>query len=241
MKRPLLLLLTVLISKIIFGQSDYEKFYDALIKGDTILAEKIEKSSGYRTEPIEKRKFPTKNIAKHTFKVNINILKDSIVAFFSIENQLENKFLKAVFFNYMSPDDKSEENKTSIIFNAETPKDSLFSRQYFCKPNTSNDIYLHDFGFTWFSKLYFSKGSPLNYRTAFIVKLAKLTDKSTVVTVRAEDPVVINGTAGFGVHGPIAKETQVQPSSIEEYTLLLFIADKLGDNGLLPLKLPVDK
>jgi hypothetical protein len=43
---------------------------------------------------------------------------------------------------------------------------------------------------------------------------------------------------GLGVHGPMNIYTKVQPTTIEEYSLLLFIADKLGDGSLLPLKLP---
>jgi hypothetical protein len=241
MKRSLLLLLTILTSEIIFGQSDYDKFYQALIKGDTVLAAKIEKTSAYRTEPIEEKKFPVKNITEHTFKIGINIIKDLIVGLFNFENQNDNKFLNAIFYNYMSLNDRSEKNKMPILFDVETVKDSIFSVHYFSKQDTSNDIYVHDFGFTWFSKLYFSKGQPLEYRTAFIIKLTKISNDSTKLSIIAEDPKVINGIAGFGPHGPIAKETKVQPSSIEEYSLLLFIADKLGDSNLAPLKLPNDK
>jgi hypothetical protein len=231
-------ILAVIFSQVTYGQDAYNRFFQALIAGDSILAAQIEKDNAYETEPIEEAPFPIRNIPEHVFPFGITQLRDTIIALFSIENQLDNKILTKTFYDYMAEADTTEENKFSMPFNAETVKDSLFGRWYFSKQNTSNDIYIHNFGVAWPSRLYFSKGKPLQYRTAFIIKVFKATTDSTRVLIIAENTKVINGINGFGVHGPIARETSVDSSSIEEYSLLLFIADKLKENNLPPLKLP---
>ena len=193
------------------------------------------------TDPIETKPFPIKNIAEHSFNLNIDKLKDIIFSFFTLENQDNNKYLKDIFFFYPSVDKETEQYKMFIDFQAETYKTALFGKSYFAKPNTENDIYIHNFGTCWFSKLYHSKGKPLKYRTPFFIKLTKINEVTTKVFIAAEDPKVLNGISGYGPHGAIARETTVEPSTIEEYSILLFIADKLGDKTLLPLKLPIDK
>jgi len=97
---------------------------------------------------------------------------------------------------------------------------------------------LHASGETWPSKLYFSGKHQLGYRTPFIIKLTKVGSSSTKVNIIAEDPKVINGISGYSAHGAVARETAVAPTTIEEYSILLFIASKLGDSSMLPIKLP---
>lgn len=152
------------------------------------------------------------------------------------ELQYENTYLKPVFYYYFPKHDTEQVHP--ITFNAETAKDALFGKAYFQKPDTKNDIYLHDFGITWYSPVYHVKGKPLLFRTAYALKL-KITGKGqTQMTIQTENPVVINGTAGIGPHGPIAREEKVDPITIEEYALLLYLADKLGDKTMKPLKMP---
>lgn len=193
------------------------------------------------TDPIESKPFPVKNIAEHSFNLNIDKLKDTIFSFFTIENQNNNKYLNDIFYFYPSPEKEKEIYKMFIDFQIENSKTALFGSDYFAKPNTSNDIYIHNFETCWLSKLYYSKGRPLEYSTAFIIKLAPINNDSTKVFIKAETPKVINGISGYGAHGAVARETIVEPTTIEEYSILLFIADKLGDKTLAPLKLPIDK
>lgn len=189
-------------------------------------------------DPIELRAFPNKNIPERIFKLGLDKLKDSIVTFFSLENQSNNKYLNSIFYDYVIKDNQSEENKLFTDFQVETIKTASFGEAYFSKPNTSNSIYLHNFGTPWLSKLYYSKDKPLRYRTAFVINLSTINNDSTKVSIIAEDPKVLNGISGYGAHGAIARETKVEPTTIEEYSILLFIADKLADKTLTPLKLP---
>lgn len=186
--------------------------------------------------PIETKSFVDRNNPEHTFHYGINQLKDTIVSLFNFKNQYENKILSKVFY-YYHPKDTLQ----LIDFNPETASNATFGEKHFSQPNTSDDIYLHDFGDPWLSKLYFSGNQPLKYVTAFVIKLKKMDDSTTKVQIVAEEPKVFNGISGYGPHGGIARETAVQPTTIEEYSLLLFIADKLGDTTLQPLKLPSDE
>ncbi len=191
-------------------------------------------------KPIDIKPFPDKNIPEYNFNWNVNKLKDTIVSMFNIDNQVRDPILNSVFYFTTKGGDTASGQRMPITFEPETIKDSLFSKDYFSKPNTANDIYLHDFGICWFSKVYFLNNKPLEYRAEFIIKLVKINDDSTRISIVSENPRVINGTlSGMGpCGGHIARETSVEATSIEEYSLLLFIAHKLGVNSLPALKLP---
>lgn len=193
------------------------------------------------TEPIEARSFPERNISEHVFTMNIEKLKDTIGSLFTINNQYGNKFLDYTF-GYDYDLKNSVRHKAIFAFSAETKRKSIFGDKYFAKPNTENDVYIHCFSEVWLSKLYFSKGRPLEYRTPFIIKLSRADSLglSTKLTIVAEKPRVLNGISNYNAHGPVVRETPVEPSSIEEYSILLYIASKLGDTTLLPLKVPAD-
>jgi predicted component of viral defense system (DUF524 family) len=85
---------------------------------------------------------------------------------------------------------------------------------------------------------HFAKGKALLYRTAFICKFEKIDNYNTKLTVFAEDPIVVNGTDRLGPHGYIANVQKVAPTTIEEYSILLYIAEQLGDTTLPPINLP---
>ena len=125
----------------------------------------------------------------------------------------------------------------SVFFTAESSKGAIFSSEYFLQPNTSNDIYLSAMMAPWLSEYYYSDSQPIEYTADFVFKLTKIDENSTVVKVVAINPEIISGM-GLGIHGSMNIYSKAQPTTIEEYSLLLFIADKLGDATLLPLKLP---
>lgn len=239
-KNTLVFLSLILASNISFGQDNYDKFIQATLKGDTVLAKKISDES-VTNEPIDTKAFPRKNLPTHSFKFGLDKLKDTITSLFNFKNQQGNKYLNNIFYFYSSDEKEKHEHKMLIHFIAETKTTVLFGSNYYEKPNTSNDIYIHNFGTCWYSKVYFSNGQPLKYRTSFIIKLTKINKDSTRISIEAEAPKVINGIIGLGAHGPIARETSVESTTIEEYSILLFIAEKLGDKSLFPLKLPTEK
>ena len=230
------LLLTIFISQIATGQDDYEKFIQALVKGDTVLAAQIERNYTYenKIEPIQRIPIPLLKISLGILFLNsnMNVLKDSLLSLFKIENiPEENQHLRKIFYFY------SDTIRIPVFFDAEVSKGAIFSKEYFLQPNTSNDIYLTGMLAPWVSKYYYSDSQPIQYTADFVFKLTKIDENSTVVKVVAINPEIVSGM-GLGVHGPMNIYTKAQPTTIEEYSFLLFIADKLGDATLLPLKLP---
>ena len=212
-------------------QPKYEKFIQAVLLNDTIKAEEILKSN-IKIQPILEKAFPIKNIPAHIFKINVTALKDTIVNLFKIENDTDkNKFLRDIFYFF------SENHRMQVFFVAETNKDTIFSREYFSGQPKSDDVFLTPFAGTWLSKFYYSDDHPLKYTTEFALKLKMVDSSSTELKVVALNPQVVNGMS-IEVHGPQNEYAKVQPTTIEEYSILLFIADKLGDKTLLPLRLP---
>jgi hypothetical protein len=87
--------------------------------------------------------------------------------------------------------------------------------------------------------MYFNKDIPFEFRTEFAIHLKELTRSSTLLTIKALNPQIINGAKCCGMHlGKVALEEKVKPTTVEEYTLILYIAEKLGIKGLAPLQLP---
>ncbi len=235
MRQLTMLLFIVLVSVTVFAQDDYQKLIQAALKGDTALAGQILKNS-VKTEPVKEKTFPIKNDTEHFFKIDITALRDSIISFFEIKNDPErNKFLSDIFYRRDYYDDDTA--RSTILLSAESIKDSVFSGRYYSQTGTSNDVFLTVFHEAWESKLYYSKDYQLNYTTDFALQLSEVGNNLTKVKVVALSPKVINGMS-LGAHGTMNEYAQVHPTTIEEYSLLLFIADKLGDKTLSPLKLP---
>ncbi|HEX8656028.1 MAG TPA: hypothetical protein VF690_00750 [Hymenobacter sp.] len=185
---------------------------------------------------IERKALRHPNATSHIFQLPISCLRDTLISSFDVEKQYGNPVLQSVFY-YCPGGDK--EHKQLIVFQAETIKHALFGSNYFKKLNTENDIYLHDFGNTWNSPLYQVNGKPLEYRAAFILKLKSVDENRTLLVIDTENPMVINGTVGWGPHGSVARKEKVQPTTIEEHSLLLYIAGELRDDSVAPLKWPV--
>ena len=198
MKRFTILLFTILIGKAALAQDDYQKFIQAALQGDTVLAEQILKNS-VKTDSVQEKVFAIKNVTEHIFKINITALKDSIINFFEINNDPEkSKFLNNIFYRNDCYDDDTA--RRMILFSVETINDPIFSKDYFAQHGTSNDVFLTVYHEAWESKFYYSKGHALNYTTDFVLKLSKVGKNLTNVKVVALNPEVINGK-GLGVHG----------------------------------------
>ncbi len=176
----------------------------------------------------------TPNPTSHVFNLPVDLLRDTIVKLFSFENQYENKFLLSIF----NRTDSEKAGKANSIFYVETFKKQVIAKEYFEKSGIENDLYIHNYKFFWKSKVYFANGKPMEYVTPFVLHFKEISNKQTMLIVEAADPVVINGYEGLSYHGPTQREQRVKPTTIEEYSLILYISYKLGDRNMPPLRLP---
>ena len=130
----------------------------------------------------------------------------------------------------------------SFYFAVESREHAVFSERIFANRENHEDVYLHSFGTPiCLSQVYFAGGKPLRYRAEFQLHLTALADNSTKVTVTTHDPKVINGSKCCGLHGYVANDVAVEPTTIEEYKILLFVGRILGASDMPPLRLPESK
>ena len=181
-------------------------------------------------QSLEKKELIEINPTEHIFNVPIDTLRQIIIESFNELKTLDSKFYDSSIFFY-----EFQEHRHQAIFRAETFP-GLFGQQYFEQEGTRDDIYLYSHEY-WISPIYSAGGKQLNCRTAFIVTLKKVNEDNTLLKIKPEDLKVIKGVAGLTAHGFYSKEIPVNPTTIEEYSLILFIAEQLGDTTLKQLNL----
>jgi len=123
----------------------------------------------------------------------------------------------------------------------ESRETALFSKEIFADPENKNDLYLHAFGeFVGPSPIYSGGGKPLKYRSEFQLHLTDAGHNRTKVSVITHKPTVFNGSKCCGLHGYVSNDVPVEPTTIEEYKILLFIGSILGTKNMPPLRMPED-
>lgn len=91
------------------------------------------------------------------------------------------------------------------------------------------------------SAVYFARGEALDYLAEFNLCIRKRGDEETAVQVDTTRSEVIAGKKfGFGSCGPgfANRYVAVEPTTIEEYEILLKIGRALGEKDMPPLILP---
>jgi len=91
------------------------------------------------------------------------------------------------------------------------------------------------------SPVYFAKGEPLDFLAEFRIDIVRRGPLESEVSVSVLRPEVINGKQfGFGSCGPgfANRYVPVEPTSIEEYEILLKIGAALQEKGMPELILP---
>jgi hypothetical protein len=86
------------------------------------------------------------------------------------------------------------------------------------------------------SEVYQWFGVPLLYKADYAVTVTPEPDSQTRVDIRASEPSVLLET-GVGVHGGDFLE-RVEPTTIEEYRILMNIGRQVGEKGMPQLQLP---
>ena len=191
---------------------------------------------GESPKQVEQKILLNPNQTCLTIKLPINKLRDTLVEIFDIDHQEDNKILGRIFFYKSDPKDLGVHQ---ITFWPETSDTCTFGKEYFKKPNTKNDVFLTQYGEAWYSAMYFNKSKPFEFRTEFAIQLKELSKNSTLITAKALDPKILNGKKCCGpCLGNYSLEEKVQPTTVEEYTLILYIAEQLSIKGLPRLQLP---
>jgi len=187
-------------------------------------------------KPVEKRRLVYTNPTTYTFKMPIKQLRDTIVQLFGIAPQLDDKTLMKIFY-YKWPE-TGDAHIMQAMLEPETSDKAAFGTEYFKKPGTNNNIFLTQMGDYWYSTIYFDNNKPFKFTSSYTIEFKQLSNNSTAITVNAFHPQIINGTKCCGPHGNYSIYQNVQPTTVEEYTIILYIAQKLNIHGLNSLQLP---
>jgi hypothetical protein len=188
--------------------------------------------------PMHEKKIITPYPTNHIFNMPVSKLKSSIIHCFSDREKVNSKEYNSLIF-YYNVDLYSNDNNTKMLvyFSTETSNNSLFSKDFFSTEGTDKDIYLHSHGQFWYSPIYYALGKQLEFRAQFRLRLIPLNENQTRLIVDIENPRVIKGIGGIGPHGFYSKEIKVKSTTIEEYSLIWYIASQIGDTTLKPLDL----
>ena len=117
--------------------------------------------------------------------------------------------------------------------------------QLFTQPNNKSDFCLMPLYYICKSKIYRMKnGDSLEYRAWFYLHLETLDEKKTKVSIRTIEPEVIIGRELFPSLPHFVRKDKtlpVEPSTIEEYEILLEIEKLVGEKDMPPIHLPTKK
>jgi hypothetical protein len=88
------------------------------------------------------------------------------------------------------------------------------------------------------SRSYYVGGKPLEFSGSFFVDFERAGTGNTRVSVTAIELSARNGTTR-GLHGAVVPNiTVLEPTSIEEYEILLYLGNRVGEAAMPPLRLP---
>ena len=182
---------------------------------------------------VQTRPLPTQNPTNYAFPFPLETVYAAALQAFSVDHQIKHPIFGR------SP----ASGHLEMAFATECVTNAVVAQALFRDPSNAHDIYLHTFHGPFVrSATYRGRDGGLPFIATFHVHLAD-TGSNTAVTVLASNAEVINGTKfGFGSCGPgQAWNCQgVQPTTVEEYSILRYLGAALGVTNMAPVILPVD-
>jgi hypothetical protein len=124
---------------------------------------------------------------------------------------------------------------------AEEGRDAKFGKEFFRNPAHSNDLYVHFMGIAIVSSYFVdaSTGNGLDYGVTFAVAMEAIDETRTKISVRTvESNACVGKTLNLHAMGFVPKCEPVPPSPLDQYRLLVYLAD-LADAHLSPPKAAV--
>ncbi|MGH7979530.1 MAG: hypothetical protein ACREE6_09150 [Limisphaerales bacterium] len=116
----------------------------------------------------------------------------------------------------------------------------VLAKNLLTKPGNEIDAYINDdVSPVGESQVYFKDGQPLIYYADLHIHLTPLNAKKTRVEIFTYDSSVVTGVdESWSPHGPALISVNVEPTTIEQYQILLAIGQQLGVTNMPPLETP---
>jgi hypothetical protein len=181
--------------------------------------------------PLSVHRLSTPNPTSYSFKVPLGEAKKKISEGFHPRTQVTSPFYRSLGLR------EAGSGNSYLSFKLETAEDAVFSKKIFEQHRDMIDFHLHTYGTAINSRTYFAFGESLPYVATFAVSV-ETKGQHTLVSIITIDPNVLKGFGGIGLHGTYEARLSVEPTTIEEYSLLLYIGNLLGVTDMPPLRLP---
>jgi hypothetical protein len=202
-------------------------------------------SSDVNQVTLQERLIPHANPTNYEFDVTVSDVKDAIkIAIKRWEDELRRNYQGRVWKGDGDADTKQSLSQTlqlsgsaSLLWKGDA--DSL-AKGLLTKPGNENDAYVCGDGRpVGVSQTYFKAGQPLIYFADFHIHLTAASPQKTRVEVTAYESCVVAGLdKNWSPHGPSLISVAVEPTTIEEYQILLKVGEQLGTKNMPPLVTP---
>lgn len=132
----------------------------------------------------------------------------------------------------------------TAIFHAEDSKHPVFAPEtLFRDPANTNDLYIHNHGSPIASSMvYLGAKEGVPFLASFHLHLTDTGTNVTIATVTALDMKIVSGwNFGLNIHNGFGRQARIvpaRPTSVEEYSILLYIGRFLGVTDMPPLIVP---
>lgn len=196
-----------------------------------LAAALVTTSCSHGVSRIQTRSLPSPNPTSWSYPLPVNTVRSKAMDAFSIPQQVK----QPVFGRH-----PIEEHLDGMIV-AECSTNAVFGEAVFRDPANTNDIYIRSMDSPFvLSSVYYGKYGHLPFMAAFHLHLTT-NGSNTLVNVAALNAQVINGTKfGFGSCGPgqANNYVPVQPTTVEEYSILRYLGAYLGVTNMPAVILP---
>ncbi|MFZ4412201.1 MAG: hypothetical protein ACOYOV_03880 [Bacteroidales bacterium] len=163
-------------------------------------------------------KMPNKNSTSYIFNSNLQDVKNAI---------------KLEFYEY-----KKRYKGMKLVFKEDN---DIFAKHIFTNKATKDDAYLFSHE-SLKSLIFFNDSIPMLYFVSFLIHLNSLDSNHTFVKIITLDPNIIIGLrcCGFADNWRfrVADQRKVEPSTIEEYEILIIIGNALSEKGMPSIIMP---
>lgn len=182
---------------------------------------------GFRTILLKE-----KNPTSYVFHIPVDRLRNVIVYDFSKDRSKDIDDLRSV---------QEISRKQWSVHDANCSYNSEKVEKIFEKPRNKLDLYLTPSGspIISYSKVYLKFRKPLEYYAEFQLHFASINEQETKIEVITYNTEVLYwGFDIFGTGHSYVNTKKVEPTTIEEYEILLRIGNLAGEKDMPPLKLP---
>jgi hypothetical protein len=194
---------------------------------------------------LQQRLLPLPNPTSYEFEASVGDVKSALHRAYNEHWRLEQcKKNEARFW----AGDGDAKAKRLLTMELQLPPGFLFwkgdadalSKQLLTKPGNENDAYFYGTDSpVGESQVYVRNSKPLIYYADFHIHLTSLAPDKTRVEILTYDSVVVVGVEkSWSPHGTSFIAVKVDPTTVEEYQILLRIGEQLGAKRMLPISVP---